>query len=368
MKNVVFLCTSESRGGLELNVVKLAESLHNKQYNLKIYTISGSLISEIAAQKKIPLVIIKKHKKYFDLPKALSLAGKLKKDQADFLFIFHNRDQSIAASAKSFYPKIKLIYQQHMQLGLPKKDFFHNRRFLKIDVWITPLKILAEEVKNMTNFSKDKIHVIPIGVDYNKFINNNLSKSECRKILGLPLNEKLIGIIGRIDKQKGQLTLIKSLEFIDNTELKLVIAGEPTLDEGQIYFEEIINYINLNNLKDRVIIIPFVNRPEIFFKAIDIFGLGSYSETYGMVTIEAMMSELPVIATNSGGTPEILNYGEYGYLYQPGNEVEFAENVNYILSNPENVFHKSNFAKIWAIKNYSIEKECDLIDKLINYK
>jgi glycosyltransferase involved in cell wall biosynthesis len=366
MKNIVFLCTSDSRGGLEFNVVKLAESLLKKKHNLKIYTITGSLVLELALEKKIPVVVIKKHSKYFDLPNAFSLVRNLKNDNIDFLFVFHNRDQSIAAIAKSIYPKIKLIYQQQMQLGISKKDFFHSQRYSKFDAWITPLKILSDEVIRMTNFNKKKIHVIPLGVDCSKYSENSLSKSESRKILGLPPEIKLVGIIGRIDKQKGQLTLIKSLALINDDNIKLVIAGEPTKGEGQIYFNEIKKYIDIHNLNSRVFIIPFVKEPEIFYRAIDIFGLGSLSETYGMVTIEAMVCGLPVIATNTGGTPEILNFGEFGYLYNPGNETEFAEKVNFILSNPEDVIKKTSMAKIWAINNYSLEKECNMFESLIN--
>jgi glycosyltransferase involved in cell wall biosynthesis len=365
MKNIIFLCTSDSKGGLELNVVKLAESLIKKNYNLKIYTISDSLIIDLAKEKEIPVLVIRKHTKYFDLTNTLSFVNNLKKDQADFLYIFHNRDQSIAAFAKSIYPKFKLIYQQHMQLGIPRKDFLHTLRYRKFDAWITPLRLLADEVKSMTNFNKDKIHIIPIGVDYSKFTNNTLTKLESREILGLPLHDKLIGIIGRIDRQKGQLTLIKSLALIKNTNIKLVIAGEPTKNEGHIYLNEIKKYIAVNSLVDRVIVIPFVKKPENFYKAVDIFGLGSFSETYGMVTIEAMLSELPVIATNTGGTPEILNQGEYGYLYKPGDEADFAEKVNFILTNPDEVAKKTNFAKIYAIKSYSLEKECEMFESLM---
>jgi glycosyltransferase involved in cell wall biosynthesis len=54
----------------------------------------------------------------------------------------------------------------------------------------------------------------------------------------------------------------------------------------------------------------------------------SASETFGMVTIEALARQIPIIGTNTGGTPELLANGSYGKLYEPGNHRQLAQALN----------------------------------------
>ena len=72
-----------------------------------------------------------------------------------------------------------------------------------------------------------------------------------------------------------------------------------------------------------------------FLAAIDIFVMPSHSETYGMVLVEAMAMQKPVIATNAGGVPEILRYGQDGLLVPPKNINELAGAILYYLHNQQ---------------------------------
>ena len=79
-----------------------------------------------------------------------------------------------------------------------------------------------------------------------------------------------------------------------------------------------------------------------------------------------MLSQLPIIATNSGGTPEILNYGELGLLYAPKNMEEFCEKLQWMHENQDKCLEMS--LKAWEIAKtkYSHLMECEQIEKLIS--
>ena len=64
----------------------------------------------------------------------------------------------------------------------------------------------------------------------------------------------------------------------------------------------------------------------------DVFIMQSQGETFGMVTIEAMAAGLPVVGTNSSGTPEILGFGNHGLLYNPGDQETFKSNIKELLA------------------------------------
>ena len=85
-----------------------------------------------------------------------------------------------------------------------------------------------------------------------------------------------------------------------------------------------------------------------------------------MVTIEAMLAGVPVIATNSVGTPEILNYGELGLLYTYNDFNSFCEKVIYILNNEDKVKQMVTKAKETALQKYSHTTECNQIIDLLN--
>jgi glycosyltransferase involved in cell wall biosynthesis len=106
----------------------------------------------------------------------------------------------------------------------------------------------------------------------------------------------------------------------------LAIAGEGTLKNL------IVSKIQEFNLKNRVILLGRSdNVPELMASA-DVFVLSSLWEGLPGVVMEAMASELPVVATEAGGTPELIIDGVTGRVVPIGAPSEFAEVVNEVLS------------------------------------
>jgi glycosyltransferase involved in cell wall biosynthesis len=363
-----FLCTSQSWGGLEMNVIKLAEILKNAGYSVMIISEEGNKISQISKSKKIEFANIPKHFKYFDLLVANDLKSILIKNKITHLYVSHNRDVDLASNVKIFYKSFKLIYQQNMHLGRMKKDFFHNLRFSRYDFWITPLNTLADEVRNMTNFNPKKIRIAPYGVDISRFNSNRKTKIECREILGISNNKFIFGIIGRIDKQKGQLDLVKAFNNVikEDKEIELIIMGEKTIGESNEYYDELIKFINENKLIQNIKILPFSNEVSTFYTSIDCLVMASASETYGMVTIEAMLLEVPVIGTNRGGTIEILDNGNLGVLYKPRDINELTNAMIEVKNNYSKYIEIAKLAKFTAYQKYTDAIELQENIKILN--
>ncbi len=83
------------------------------------------------------------------------------------------------------------------------------------------------------------------------------------------------------------------------------------------------------SLQDRVFIRPFRKDISTFFNAVDVFVMASKAETFGMVTIESMACGTPVIASNAGGSPEILDNGKFGILFKPLDSESLANKIEY---------------------------------------
>ena len=343
--------------------------MQQRGWDVILYVLKDSPMEAIARERSLTINHINRHRKYFDFIKAFQLIQKVKKDGIDILLIRDTRDIGLIALAKTLSGgKLKLIYQQAMQIGINKRDIFHTLRFLKIDAWLTPLHWLAEQVKTRTRYPADKIHIVPKGIELEKFINQKHSKLEARELLSLSLDARILGIIGRIEQGKGQLFLLEAVNHLNklNCNVELLITGEPTKNEGTAYLDSLHKFIDEYNLNDKVHFRPFTDDVETFYSSIDIFTLASKAETYGTVTIEAMASGLPIIATNTGGTPEILKNGELGLLFPPGDIEAFSKNVIDLLDDPSKMKALGESAKKEAIEKYSHESESVLIEEIIN--
>ncbi|HXA01049.1 MAG TPA: glycosyltransferase, partial [Cytophagaceae bacterium] len=169
-KNLGILCSSGAWGGLEINTIRLAGWMRQRGWKVTLYTPPNTILTGHAIKTGITVSPIKNPFKYLDLIGAYQLNKKLRQNNTEVLLVCPNRDLSIAAWAKFFSGnRLKIMYQQHMQIGVEKKDFIHTLRFSKIDAWLTPLSYLAQEVKNKTRVDPKKIHIVPFCIQTENF-------------------------------------------------------------------------------------------------------------------------------------------------------------------------------------------------------
>ena len=350
-------------------MVRLASWMQARGWAIYLYVIANSPMAKEGERLGLTIRPIKRNRKYFDIFAASRINRAFKRDKIDVVWLRDNRDLSVAGIAKSLSgSRIKLVYQQAMNLGISKRDLFHTIRFNKLDAWLSSLDSMAEQVKTHTRFSEERIHVVPLGLRLSKFEGSTPSKEEARQKLKLPKESIVIGNIGRFGPMKQQNILIKGLEQIRNSgfDAHLLLVGESTKNEGDTFLNSLHELIKKCKLEEYVHFRPYMKDVLYFYRSIDIFALSSQNETYGMVTIEAMAAGLPIVATNSGGTVEILKSGELGMLYNPTSAGDFAVNVIKLLDDPEKMRSLGSLAQKEARENYSNEIECQRIEKIIN--
>jgi glycosyltransferase involved in cell wall biosynthesis len=366
---IVIYCSSASYGGLEINTSNLATWLSQRGHQVTLCSQPNTPLADHAIKNGVSVLTVKKNKRYGDILRAKKFAKILKSKGTGILFFVDNRDLDFAMWTKMFVGRgIKVIYQQHMMLGIPRKDFLHTLRYRSLDAWITLLPYMAEEIKTKTNFPENRIHIIPLGVDVPQLEKQAMDPDNARKALSLPLKGELIGILGRLDPQKGQHLVIQALSKLKEQgfpSLQLLIMGETTRGEHEQYGEELKQLIRQHHLEDQVYFTGYQQNIAPFFGAIDIFVLGSYGETYGMVTIESMLFGTPVVGSNAGGTPEILQQGTYGWLYAPLDVDAMVASIRAILENPDEAKKTAVRAKTYAQTAFSHTKECKQLEILL---
>lgn len=176
------------------------------------------------------------------------------------------------------------------------------------------------------NFNtKKQIEVIPNFVDPSRF-RRDLS---ARSLFGTS-TDKLLCHVSNFRPVKRIMDVLEIFERVTRVvPSRLVMIGDgPDRSRAEAFSRS-------HHLRDRVFFLGNVPNVEEIVGASDVFLLPSEAESFGMAALEAMASEVPVIATRSGGLPEVVTDGENGYLLPVGDVDAMAARAIEILSNPE---------------------------------
>ena len=117
------------------------------------------------------------------------------------------------------------------------------------------------------------------------------------------------------------------------------------------------------NISHRLIFEGIRNNIPDILSAIDIFVLPSLSEGLGLALLEAMATGKPVIGSNVGGIPELIEEGVNGYLVTPANPVQLSEAIIKLALNPELANKMGRSGRLKAEENYNVR---DQTEKLVD--
>jgi D-inositol-3-phosphate glycosyltransferase len=336
LHSIALLCFSDSEGGLELTTIRLAEELQQRGAPTLVVTLPKSSLMQWSADKQITAIPLKPKIKYGDIVTARRIGIAFRQHNIEAVIVMRSADIHLAVLAKHWHPSLRIVFYQQMQSGINKRDALHTWLYSHLDLWMTLTESMRVSVLENTRMCGDHVEVAHLGRDTNEFHPNVLLQDEARKLLHLPAKKIIIGMLGRLDQQKGQKELLRSIPLIQQQypDVYFVIAGDETKGASR-FKQELLALIQTLGVEGSVQLLPSMQDVRIFLSAIDIFVMPSYSETYGLVLIEAMAMEKPVIATNSGGVPEIIRHGQDGFLVPPKNITALAVAILYYLNNQQ---------------------------------
>ena len=204
-----------------------------------------------------------------------------------------------------------------------------------------------------------KLCRIHSGVDIEKFQQQPASAVEKKRTLGLDQNHPVVGFVGWLLPVKGPMHLLKAMAAVwpDHADTALVLIGKGDLD-SDLRAEALKTGAN-----GRVHFLGWRNDIEEIMPLFDILVLPSLNEGMGRVLVEAMAAGKPIVASNVGGIPDLIEHGVNGLLVPPGDENALAAAIRQFISDPEK-------AKIMGQRGrerchqYSLEAMIGKIDNL----
>ncbi|MBI2653351.1 glycosyltransferase family 4 protein [Candidatus Woesearchaeota archaeon] len=276
----------------------------------------------------------------------------------------------IGAILKKKY-RIPLIVTIHGSDLFPLK----NKLFKKLQKFVVNnadfitvnSKTAEKELISRFPHVKNKVKIIPMGIDTNLFKPKNV-KNKYQKYK----NNKILLFAGRINEQKGIEYLIKAMQEVVSKikNAKLLIIGN---GEHRKNLEKLAAGLNLTN---SVEFLGFKSHKELadYYNLADVFVLPSVTskigtEAFGLVLVEAMASGTCVIGSSSGGIKDIINNGKNGLIFQEKNSKELTDKIIKMLTNEKLRNRLSRNGLKFARQNYDWEiiskKFLDIYNKLL---
>lgn len=329
-KNIIFFFSVTRMGGAETTFIEIIKHYKNKGH--KCFAIAcndNGNLNEFLTILDVQLVILKITD--INIFRTLSLYRKfIIKNQIDVVF---NLGLKVELFSRLFSKLFGAKYiVSNIRSTDPWRKWYHttlDKLTLKnTDIWVANSIAGSEAFIKREGIKKDKIKVI-----------YNVSEKSISRIQKKGIENKItIGILSNIKKGKGFKDLGLIVKKLNNLGIhtNLIIGGVDLLNG------EIFDYYNQINISHKVNYLGYLKDKTSFFNSIDIFVLPSYWEGLPTSILESFKYGIPVVATNVGGIPEIMDGDLKNLLFFPGDinraieKIQSLQNLEYY----NNIIHK----------------------------
>lgn len=341
-KKILFVITKSNFGGAQKYVYDLATNLPESDFEIAVATGgTGTLIQKLSEKniRVLPLSSLTRDvSASSDLSAFFELLNIFRNEKPDVVHLNSAKAGGVGALAARMARVPKIIFTAHGWAFNEDRPLI-QKTLIKLFSWITVLlahktiavsEAVARDMKYP--FASRKISVIKNSVGAIDF----LSRQEARKYLSkiskinIPDESFVFGTIAELHPSKGLEYSIESLVPIieKNPYVYYFILGE-----GQDR-EKLTSLITKYHLEKRVELLGFVDNAPQYLRALDCFILPSITEGIGYVLLEAGLANLPVVATNVGGIPEVIENTVTGLLVPPRDPEAITEALDTILISP----------------------------------
>ena len=368
-KRILQIIPSMEIGGAERTVLEITAFLKNTNYTSLVLTSGGKLIKDLEKlnievvqypiDKKNPLLIIKN---IIELKKLF-----IEKN----IDLIHVRSRAPAWSAIFAARSLKIPIVTTWHGHVSNSSWFkkkYNSIMHKGNALIANSNYTAENINKIYKIDKDKIDIIPRGVNTEKFKASNFSDEEKIKIKKewkvFDQNKIILLLPARLTRWKGHEVVIKAIGLLKNEEffknIVCLFAGNQKGSER--YIQNLKETIASLSLDDKIKLIGQVENMPLAYQVSNIILSPSIQpEPFGRIPIEAQASGKIIISSNAGAVKETIKSGQdsTGFKVKPNNSEELAHQIKLVIKMKDEDLQKIKKRAILNVKNnFSLETMC----------
>jgi len=374
MPNVLHIVRKPVIGGAEMLVKNIINANHqdDNYMHFLLYTSSGPLIELFPKNKLNKLIRVNAKSK-------IDLILKLRKTLKNYkIYIIHTHQpiDAIFAIFATFGLNIKVIRSYHGFEGIYDKSnklslkskfiYFLINRFVTLNIFVSEALLKYYQKRNPKQLA-DKQVVLHNGIDNKELLESK--PVQIKNQLGLPKDSKVLGMIGGFTtKVRDQYTICRAMNSLlhNKEDVHFIFIGKTNNSKS---YKKCYQYCIENNIIEHVHFLGERNDIGGLIKAMDIYVHSSNNDTFGLALVEAMLCNVPCIASDIPALREVSNNGKLVTHFEKGNDKELSleiENVLNHLNNDEFIVDKTKKAKNFAENNFTIESHISKLLELYN--
>ena len=366
MVKILYVITKSNWGGAQKYVFDLASRLPNDKFEVVVAAGGTGILVQKLAKNNIKTIEIQSLERDINLFKDIKLFWELfkifRKEKPDIIHLNSSKMGFAGAAAARFYKlKSKIIFTVH---GWP---FNEDRSVLvkfafKFIGWLslvlaTKIIFVSDKIKMeapMFGISRSKFVVIKNGIALQTFYEKEGARSlileKINPNLFFDKNHIWLGSIAELTKNKGLEFGLEAINKIANKNLHWFIFGEGDLEK------KLRNKTKELQIENQVHFLGYLENASAYLLAFDTYLLPSITESLGYTLLEAGLAKIPVVASNIGGIPEIIEDKKTGLLVEPKNSEALAKAITYLLENTKLAKELGKNLNNKITKNFGLEE------------
>lgn len=374
---VLYVITKSNWGGAQRNVFDLARSMKEKNHEVAV-----ALGGDGILRKRLEDVGIYTHS-IISMERDISLnkdSGSLKEiisiirhRKPDTLHLHSPKAAGLGAVAGRLLGVKNIIYTVHGWAFNESRPWYQKISIIFFS-WITILlchKVIVlskYEYEQALRFpyAKNKISLIPLGIQAPTFMSVDGAKQTLSKLLNMNLTEfnkkTVIGVIAELHPNKGLEYLIEALPTVVHQYPQAICV---IIGDGQDKIS-LAGKIKERSLENHVYLLGYLDNAAEYLKAFSILALPSIKEGLPYVIFEAGYASLAVLSTTVGGIPEIIEDTRSGILVQPKNPKELSHALSFMIEQPLERRKYGAALRERILRDFSFEKMIENTEKIYN--
>ena len=339
---VLYIITRLDRGGSAEAVSQWAEGMKQRGYDTAILT--GRTVNphidmeDYTRSTGIPIILIeslvRELKPVSEIKALLSICRVIREYSPQIVHTNSSKGGIIGRIAAKLCNVPVIVHSPHGHIFYGYYGKFKTSVFVALEKLtacftgkITTLtKLGLEDHVKLKIAPRQKFRVVYAGIDVEKFQRGSRPPDELKKELNIPPERFVAGWVGRLDEIKNPMMFAKVAKVLaDKKNIQFLFVGEG--DQTDV----VENFVAESGLKESVIFAGFRQDIADLLQIMDVYCLTSNNEGLGRSILEAQAAGIPVIATDVGGVPEIIQDGITGILVPPGDHERFAQAIESLI-------------------------------------